>query len=116
MKLTLDYTQRLNIHALMGAQRVNVDDLRMFWRLQDRINLSDEERQAIGYRIEQVNGNAQPTWNLNAQLPAVEYDFPQAEFDRIAKMVKEWQPGYLPSMDRRWLEPLLDQLSSNGQK
>lgn len=114
MKLTLDHTQRLNLHALMGAQRVNVDDLRLFWRLQDRIDLTDDERKRIGYRLLPVNGQTQPTWNLDAPVAPIEYDFEQPEYDRIAKMVKEWQPGYLPTVDRRWMEPLLDQLASNG--
>ena len=26
MKLILDHTQRLNLHALIGSQRANVDD------------------------------------------------------------------------------------------
>jgi len=47
MKLVLDDTQRLNLHALMGAQRCSVDDVRFWWKLQDRIDLSDKELEAI---------------------------------------------------------------------
>lgn len=31
MKLTLDHTQRLNLHALLGAQRADVGSVRAIW-------------------------------------------------------------------------------------
>jgi hypothetical protein len=31
MKLTLDHTQRLNLHALLGAQRADVGSIRAIW-------------------------------------------------------------------------------------
>jgi hypothetical protein len=34
MKLTLDHTQRLNLHALLGAQRADVGSIRAIWALQ----------------------------------------------------------------------------------
>jgi hypothetical protein len=37
MKLTLDHTQRLNLHALLGAQRADVGSIRAIWALQDKI-------------------------------------------------------------------------------
>jgi len=119
MKLLLDNTQRLNLHALMGAQRGSVDDVRLFWRLQDRIDLSDEEKQAINFRIVEVNGMQQATWEQRP-VPPAEYEFTGDEFARLVKMVKEWQPGFVTTSDRRWLEPLLEQLdhleSKNGHK
>ena len=115
MKLTLDYTQRLNLHALMGAQRVNLDDLRLLWKLQDRIDLDAEQRAAINFQIREINGMQQATWDLSkSSFSPAEYEFTTEEFNRIARMVKEWQPGFLTTADRRWLEPLLVQLD-NGQ-
>ena|SRR5215471_5091635 len=117
MKLLLDHTQRLNLHALMGAQRCSVDDVRFWWRLQDRIDLSREERTAINFRVQEFNGQQQATWDPDGSLPPKEYEFTSDEFTRVAKVVKEWQPGFMTTFDRRWLEPLLVQLdaSSNGQ-
>lgn len=110
MKLNLDHTQRLNLHALMGAQRASLDDLRMLWKLQDRIDLSAKEKAAIGYRVQQVNGMQQALWDMQKSLPPMEYEFSEQEFARISRMLKEWQPGFLIGGDRQWLEPLMSQL------
>lgn len=112
MKLILDYTQRLNLHALLGAQRANCDELRMFWRLQDLLELSVDEKHAIEYHSVMQNGQAAVQWNATKDLPTREYDLQEAEFQRVAKVVKEWQPGFLIGADRRWIEPLLAQLES----
>ncbi|MCX6628384.1 MAG: hypothetical protein NTW28_12230 [Candidatus Solibacter sp.] len=37
MKLTMDHTQRLNLHALLGAQRADVGSIRAIWAVQDKI-------------------------------------------------------------------------------
>ena len=39
MKVTLDHTQRLNLHALLGAQRADVGSIRAIWAIQDRLAL-----------------------------------------------------------------------------
>lgn len=114
-KLVLDHTQRLNLHVLMGQQRANLDDMRLLWKMQDRIAVSDEEKKAIGFQVvSQPNGMQQTFWD-QAKVSAQEYTFSKEEYDRLARVVKEWQPGFLPSGDRLWLEPLLDQLDRNGQ-
>jgi hypothetical protein len=112
LQLTLDHTQRLNLHALMGAQRGTVDQVRLFWKLQDRIQLSDPEKQAANFRLQDVNGMQQAVWDLvpaNGNLPPVDYEFSDDEIARIRRVFKEWPPGFVAS-DRRWLEPLLAQL------
>jgi hypothetical protein len=110
MKLFLDYTQRINLHALIGAQRASVGELRLWWRLQDRIDLNDEERVAVNYRVGKINGIDQPMWEVFNGAPPRDYDFSEEEFGKISKIVNEWQPGYLVSGDRRWLQDLLSQL------
>jgi hypothetical protein len=114
MKLILDHTQRLNLHALIGAQRCNVDDTRLWWKVQDRIDLSAEEKKAIDFRVQQVNGMQQVAWDPSKQLPPAEYEFSPDELAKIQKTVQEWQPGFMIQADRQWLEPLLEQLE-NGQ-
>jgi len=47
MKLMLDHTQRLNLHALLGAQRADVGSIRAIWAIQDRLALSADEEKAI---------------------------------------------------------------------
>lgn len=112
--LVLDHTQRLNLGALIGAQRANVDDMRMFWRVQDRIELSPDEKIAIGYQVRQVSGQQQIAWDGSCGLAPKEFEFTQDEITKLGKIVKEWQPGYMIAADRIWLEPLLGQLE-NGQ-
>lgn len=108
MTLFLDESQRLNLHFLIGQQRGPVDDIRLCWRIQDKIVLSDAEKERIGYTVTANNGNTAIFWN--AQLVnAAAYDFTEEEFARIARAVKEWQGGYSGN-DRLWLEPLLSQL------
>ena len=116
MRLKLDYTQRLNIHALMGQQRCNVDEVRAFWRLQDELKLTKEEEKAINYTVAPSrNGDPpQATWSLTNQA-ATEFDFPEEDYQRVRRVIKEWQPGFLAS-DRLWLEPLLEQFDANDSK
>jgi len=43
----LDHTQRLNLHALLGAQRADVGSIRAIWAVQDRIALGADEEKAL---------------------------------------------------------------------
>lgn len=108
IQLMLDESQRLNLHFVIGQQRGPVDDIRLCWRIQDKIALSDAEKNAIGYTLTTNNGNTGIFWDTRLVKPAA-YDFTGEELARVTKAVKEWQPGYLAN-DRQWLEPLLAQL------
>ena len=57
MKLTLDHTQRLNLHALLGAQRADVGSIRAIWAIQDRIALDSDEEKAIELKREMLVGS-----------------------------------------------------------
>lgn len=116
MKLLLTYSQRLNLHALMGAQRAPLDDLRLLWRLQDQIALSEEEKAAINWRTHQSNGMQQVLWDAGKEPQPKEYEFNSEEFARLSKMIHEWQPGFLIGADRQWLEPLMAQFDATAQK
>lgn len=107
MKLLLDHTQRLNVHAVLGAQRGSVDEIRAIWKLQDRIDLSAKEREAINYRSVPVNGMQQTFWDITNDPPK-EFELTTDEFARINAAVKSF--GMASGNDRRWLEPLLSQL------
>ena len=61
MKIQLNHVQRLNLHALLGAQRGDVATIRALWALQDMLALTPEEEQAIELKREFVAGtNALP--------------------------------------------------------
>jgi hypothetical protein len=109
MKLVLSHVQRLNLIALLGAQRVDVAGIRTIWKLQDMLALDDNESHAIDLRIKMVEGQEVQMWSTTAELPAKEYEFNEVEFTRIRDIVQNW-PHHQAGGARQWLEPLLEQL------
>jgi len=83
--------------------------VRASWKLQDKIDLSEAEKKEIDYKLVGPPGQEQPTWKMNGAAPK-EFEFTADEYNRFKKVMKEWQQGFVTSPDRRWLEPLLDQL------
>jgi hypothetical protein len=104
----------LNLHAIIGAQRASVDDMRLYWRVQDRIDLSYEEKEAIGYQVRQQNGQSQIAWDSNCGLAPKEFEFSPDEVQKLQNIIKQWQAGYQIGGDRIWLEPLLGQLENGS--
>jgi hypothetical protein len=110
MLLSLDHQQRLNLIALMGVQRANVAEMRMFWVLQDKFDLSQEEKEAIGYRTAiDASGASVPSWNWELRLPPKDFEISDSEGQRLRRIIEEW-PHFLTAADRVWIVPLLDQL------
>ena len=107
MKLTLDHTQRLNLHALLGAQRADVGSIRAIWSIQDRIALGADEEKAVELKREMVAGQERVLWNPALSLPAKEFEFTDPEVARIKAAIQTWD-SYGVAADRRWLEPLLE--------
>ena len=106
MTLTLDHIQRLNLHALLGAQRGDVATIRALWAIQDRLSLTSEEETALGLRRECVSGRDQVVWNPAAAIPTKGISFSEAEMARIRAALETWD-SYAAATDRHWLEPLL---------
>ncbi len=67
MKLTLDHTQRLDLHALMSAQPADVSSIRAIGPVQDRIALDADEEKAAEARRETVAGQS-VVWNPGQPL------------------------------------------------
>ncbi|MBZ5624165.1 MAG: hypothetical protein LAQ69_36525 [Acidobacteriia bacterium] len=111
MKLTLDHTQRLNLHALLGAQRADVGSIRAIWAIQDRIALAPDEEKAVEVKREMVAGQERVVWNPALTLPAKEFEFSDPELARIRAAIETWD-SYGANADRRWLEPLVEALFS----
>jgi hypothetical protein len=109
MKLMLDHTQRLNLHALLGAQRADVGSIRAIWAIQDRLALDAAEEEAIELKREIVGGQERVVWNPTRSIPAKEFEFTEAEVARIRAALQTWD-SYGVAADRRWLQPLLDLL------
>ncbi|MCC6362148.1 MAG: hypothetical protein IT165_01410 [Bryobacterales bacterium] len=110
MKLTLDHTQRLNLHALLGAQRADVGSIRAIWSIQDRIALDVDEENAVQLKRETIAAQEHVVWNPALSIPAKEFEFSNAEIARMRTALQGWD-RYGASSDRHWLEPLLNQVA-----
>jgi len=110
MKIQLDHIQRLNLHALLGAQRGDVATIRALWALQDKLALTQEEEKLIELQRELVAGQERVVWNPSLGLPPRAFEFSDAEIARLKAAVDTWT-AYHTSANRRWLEPLLDALA-----
>ena len=106
MKLTLDHTQRLNLHALLGAQRADVGSIRSIWSIQDRIALDNDEEKAVEVKREMIAGQERVVWNPTLSLPGRDFEFSDPEVARLKAAIQTWD-DYGVSADRRWLEPLI---------
>jgi len=115
MKLSLDHTQRLNLHALLGAQRADVGSIRAIWSIQDRIALDADEERSVEMKREMVAGQERVVWNPALSLPAKEFEFTDPEIARIKAALQTWD-SYGVKADRRWLQPLVETLFSTEIK
>jgi hypothetical protein len=113
MKLILDHTQRLNLHALVGAQRADVGSIHEIWAVQDNIALDTDEEKSIVLTRDLVNGQERAVWNPALTSSPKEFDFTEVETARIKAAIETWD-AYGAAADRRWLEPLVDSLFTPG--
>jgi len=113
MKLMLDHTQRLNLHALLGAQRADVGSIRAIWSIQDRIALDVDEEKAVEVKREMAAGQERVVWNPALSLPAKDFEFSDPELARIKAAIQTWD-SYGVNADRRWLEPILASVFATG--
>jgi len=109
MKLTLDHTQRLNLDALLGAQRADVGSIRAIWAVQDKIALDPDEEKSIELKRELVGGHERVLWNADLSVPAKEFAFSEFETARIRSALHAWD-SYAARADRWWLQPLIETL------
>jgi len=109
MKLTLDHTQRLNLHALLGAQRADVGSIRAIWAVQDKLALDADEEKAIELNRDIVSGHERTLWNQSLSIPAKDFEFSDAEVARLKAAIEMWDK-YGAASDRRWLEPVINAL------
>ena len=111
MKLTLDHTLRLNLYALLGAQRANVGSIRVICAVQDTLALDADEEKSVEVKREMVAGQERVVWNPALSVPAKEFEFTDAEAARMKAALQTWD-SYGAAADRRWLQPLVEVLFS----
>jgi len=114
MRLSLDHTQRLNLHALLGAQRCDLGSIRAIWGIQDKIALDADEEKAVELRREFTGGQERVVWNPALSIPVKELEFTDSEVPRLKAAIETWD-SYGVDTDRRWLQPLIDALFAVGQ-
>ena len=112
MRIQLDHIQRLNLHALLGAQRGDLATIRALWALQDSLSLTTGEEEAIELKREFAAGQERIVWNPAVILPPKEFEFTEGSIARIKSALESWD-GYGVGADRKWLEPLLDLLAAS---
>ena len=106
MNLELNHTQRINLHALLGAQRGDVATIRSLWVLQDRLALTPDEEEALELKCEFAGGHERVLWNPALSIPPKSFAFSDSEIARLRVALEGWD-GYGVAADRLWLEPLL---------
>jgi hypothetical protein len=113
MTIFLDHQQRLNLISLMGMQRGTVAEIRQWWSLQDQLELTEQEKLEIGYRVIMQNGMEVARWDR--PLPPRPFDLNEGNYQRIHKIVESFPEFQV--IDRKWIESLLSQFeASNGNK
>jgi hypothetical protein len=111
MKLTIDHTQRLNLHAFLGAQRAEVGSIRAICAVQDRIALDADEEKTVELKREMVAGQERVVWNPALYIPAKEFEFSELDVTRIEAALQT-RDSYGVAADRRWLQPIVSILFS----
>lgn len=119
MILNLDHSQRLHlITALDGMEAVGRREGYAVCRLQEKLELTDQEREAIGWKRVTVDGGREVAlWNNNGSTPQ-EYDFPEDDIKRICNAIDKYP--VIMGRDKHWWVPLTAQLpksaESNGDR
>jgi hypothetical protein len=112
MHLTLDHTQRLNLIAILDALECQGRrEMFAVCRLQEKLELNDEERAAIGWRKEKVpdgSGREGVLWSARAEPIICDCEISEDDVQRICRALDKF-PVVL-GRDKAWYLPLVMQL------
>lgn len=111
--MILSFEQRLNLLVLLGSLECKtLNETRGIWKLMDRLELTDEQKQLVEYKVTRGPGGDMFAWNNDKAPNAVAFEFSDAEMGHIERAVKSC-PRWIPAAARRWLAPLLDQMPAS---
>jgi hypothetical protein len=102
MKIQLDHIQRLNLHALLGAQRGDVATVRALRALQDKLALSPEEESAVELKREFAGSQERAVWNPLRSLPSRDLEFSGAEASGLRAALEPGLPTAWPPTGVCW--------------
>jgi hypothetical protein len=110
MILSLSHVARLNLISLFdGLECKGRREAWLVCALQERLELSDEEREAIGWRKQRTeDGREYVLWNAQQSLPVRDYEMSEDEVARICGALDK-APVVL-ARDKSWFRPLMEQL------
>lgn len=102
----MDTNRRIRSAAVVGQQKGNASQIRLWGRVMDKIELTEQEKASIEF-IVLPDG---VRWNVAKALeaPAKEVKLEEEEAHPLQGILANWG-GFLPT-DRSWLLPLLDAL------
>lgn len=107
--ITMPFVARINAVAILDAQRGNVGTVRTCAALATKLDLEDDEREAVQFQtVTLPNGNEVPAWNGNAKLNDRAFQLTTEEARKLKQVVAECE--HLKRKDLTWVEPLLAQL------
>ena len=109
--ITLGFEARINIVSVLDAQQGNLGQLRLLTRIANKIELSEDEKTAIGYVVVPHPSGAQlPAWNRSADLQEKDVTLPWEEAQKLTEVL-EGCP-FFKRADLSWLEPIVAGLTA----
>lgn len=106
LTLTLNLETRVNLMTLLDVQQGNLGTLRLCNKLADKVELTAEERTAVGYTlIPGPNGTSMPAWKTSTTIPDVTVTLENGEREKLRSIVEECP--FFRRRDLLWIDPLL---------
>lgn len=96
-----------------GVDESRTVEARVKPSLDPRLPLPGTSLKAVELKREMVAGQERIVWNPALSLPSKEFEFSDPEIARIKAAIQTWD-SYGVNADRRWLQPLLDNLFSGA--
>ena len=86
-----------------------LDLFERFGQCKIKLALNADEEKAIELKRDLVNGQERTVWNSSLSVPSKEFDFSDAEVARMKAAIETWDQ-YGAAADRRWLEPVINEI------
>jgi hypothetical protein len=112
-EVTLNFFQRFKLVDIMGVQEGRAAELRLAYKIIDKVDFTEEERNGASFSIDQKTGNV--TWRLpdgNLDYAKKTVQLEDAEVERVKTVLESW-PRSKPAFDR-WVIEILDQLAQKS--
>jgi uncharacterized protein YwgA len=110
-EVTLNFFQRFKLVDMIGVQEGRAAELRLAYKIIDKVDFTEEERNAAAFSIDPKTGNV--TWRLpDAAFATKVVQLEDTEAERVKTVLESW-PRSKPAFDRSVIE-ILDQLAQKS--